>query len=302
MSEEQANQVQLTAGEQLRHTREQKNLSVTDVASQLNLEARIIEAIEANDFESLPAATYARGYLRSYAKILNIDADVILAAYNNEAPDPPEIIPEVKHSSQTSSSDKPVRAFTYLVSLTLVILLAAWLYSNYLIDPDTARAQSSAEEQDDEVQVSALSYEVPIVQHSDQPFYRVIEIDEAEAVEIDTGASGIMENDTGADETANSEAETDDEDYPRTVSSDLEGPDSLVLRLNADSWIEIFDALGNKVFLNLGREGQVLNLRGTAPFSLILGFAEGVEVEINGAAFDTAPFTEGSIARFTLDR
>ena len=301
MSEESSKQVQLTAGEQLRHTREQKNLSLADVASQLNLEARIIEAIEANDFESLPAATYARGYLRSYAKILNMDAEVILAAYNNEAPDPPEIIPEVKHSSQTSSSDKPVKAFTYLVSLTLVILLSAWLYSNYLIDPAGKQVQGHVEE-NNEVAVSALSYEVPIVQHSDQPFYRVVEIDEAESIENVTTSTETIINEEANDETSNSESVPDDEDYPRTLSSELDGPDSLVLRLSADSWIEIFDALGNKVFLNLGREGQQLNLRGTAPFSVVLGFAEGVSVEINGSAFDTAPFTEGSIARFTLDR
>ena len=301
MSEESSKQVQLTAGEQLRHTREQKNLSLADVASQLNLEARIIEAIEANDFESLPAATYARGYLRSYAKILNMDAEVILAAYNNEAPDPPEIIPEVKHSSQTSSSDKPVKAFTYLVSLTLVILLAAWLYSNYLIDPAGKQVQGNVEE-NNEVVVSALSYEVPIVQHSDQPFYRVVEIDEAESIENVTTSTETIINEEANDETSNSETVPDDEDYPRTLSSELDGPDSLVLRLSADSWIEIFDALGNNVFLNLGREGQQLNLRGTAPCSVVLGFAEGVSVEINGSAFDTAPFTEGSIARFTLDR
>ena len=301
MSEESSKQVQLTAGEQLRHTREQKNLSLADVASQLNLEARIIEAIEANDFESLPAATYARGYLRSYAKILNMDAEVMLAAYNNEAPDPPEIIPEVKHSSQTSSSDKPVKAFTYLVSLTLVILLSAWLYSNYLIDPAGKQVQGHVEE-NNEVAVSALSYEVPIVQHSDQPFYRVVEIDEAESIENVTTSTETIINEEANDETSNSESVPDDEDYPRTLSSELDGPDSLVLRLSADSWIEIFDALGNKVFLNLGREGQQLNLRGTAPFSVVLGFAEGVSVEINGSAFDTAPFTEGSIARFTLDR
>ena len=301
MSEESSKQVQLTAGEQLRHTREQKNLSLADVASQLNLEARIIEAIEANDFESLPAATYARGYLRSYAKILNMDAEVILAAYNNEAPDPPEIIPEVKHSSQTSSSDKPVKAFTYLVSLTLVILLAAWLYSNYLIDPAGKQVQGNVEE-NNEVVVSALSYEVPIVQHSDQPFYRVVEIDEAESIENVTTSTETIIDEEANDETSNSETVPDDEDYPRTLSSELDGPDSLVLRLSADSWIEIFDALGNNVFLNLGREGQQLNLRGTAPCSVVLGFAEGVSVEINGSAFDTAPFTEGSIARFTLDR
>ncbi len=62
------------------------------------------------------------------------------------------------------------------------------------------------------------------------------------------------------------------------------------------------DTLENKVFVDLGREGQILNLRGTAPFTILLGFAEGVSIEFNGETFDAEPFTSGSIARFSLDR
>ncbi len=297
MSDENEKQIQLTAGEQLRHTREQKNLSIADIASRLNLDTRVIEAIENNNFELLPAATYARGYLRSYAKLLDIDAELVLSAYNDEAPAPPEIIPEVKHSSQTSSSDKPVRAITYLVSLSLVILLAAWLYSKFVIDADSSAATVTAVEEKD-VPISALSYDVPQVEHSSQPFYRSIEIIE-EAEPIDTQPETLSESSEAAEITEPGDA-TEAEEYPLKVSSENDGPDSLVLRLTSDSWIEIYDALNNRIFVNMGRQGQVLDLKGTAPFSVLLGYAEGVSVEINGNSFDAAPFTKGSIARFSL--
>ncbi|NKB35924.1 MAG: DUF4115 domain-containing protein [Gammaproteobacteria bacterium] len=296
MSDESEKQVQLTAGEQLRHTREQKNLSVQDIASRLNLDTRIIEAIEDNNFELLPAATYARGYLRSYAKLLDIDAELILSAYNNEAPAPPEIIPEVKHSSQTSSSDKPVRAITYLISLSLVILLAAWLYSKFVIDADTTMKTDTIAEQSD-VPVSALSYDIPVVEHSSQPFFRSIEVVE------ETGSTAIQ-SELGAENNTVPEPEEsgddDNEEYPLKITSEIDGPDLLVLRLTTDSWIEIYDSLDNRIFVNMGRQGQVLDLKGTAPFSVLLGYAEGVSVEINGKPFDSAPFTKGSIARFSL--
>lgn len=312
MSEEEQQVTVVPAGEQLKHLREQKNLSVQDIANRLNLKAQIIEAIERDEYDSLAGAIYVRGYLRSYAKLLDADTDAILAAYNNSVPEePPEIIPEVKHSSQTSSSDKPVRAFTYLVTLCLAILLIAWWYSQNLVEPvDTADLPTS----EDSEAPPGLPYEIPVVVHSKEPFYSEPEEEEivaeeampgegpsVEEAELNPGMDTSVPNSSDAPEPAAGESGDSPDDYPLVVSSDSEGPDSLVLTLHADSWIEVYDSNEDRVFVNLGREGQVISLRGTAPFRVILGFAEGVNVEFNGEAFDPAPYTNDSIARFSLD-
>lgn len=284
-------EMRISAGEQLKHLREQKNLSVKDVATRLNLETRIIDAIEENNFEVLPAATYARGYLRSYAKVLDADPESIIASYNPAAADPPEIIPEVKHTTQTSSSDKPVQAFTYLITLTLVILLIAWLQSNNVLDKMSVNSESDSE---GSLPQSNLSYEIPVIEHPSLPVYRnpdaMLETSQ-ESSEI----LGVL--DMGIDDTS-IDAET--ETGSNIVTSDNQGPDALILKIISDSWVEIFDSRGNKVFVNLAEKDQVLNLRGHAPFTLVLGFAEGVLVEFKGETIDTAPFTKGSIARFKL--
>ena len=295
MSGEEEKVAQVSAGEQLRHLREQKNLSAQDVANRLNLDTRIIESIESDNFDSLPAATYVRGYLRSYAKILNADADAILAAYNNDAPDAPEIIPEVKHSSQTSSSDKPVKAVTYLISLSLFILLVAWWYNQQLNKPVDSSTDTVVEEE--VLPPPGLSYDIPVIVHSPSPYYSAVPAEAEDIAESSMAEESVETSNAG--ETTAEENEADD--YPLSVSSESEGPDSLVLTLSADSWIEVHDAFGEKVFLNIGREGQVLSLRGTAPFNVLLGFSEGVSVEFNGEKFDASPYTKGSIARFNLD-
>ncbi len=295
MAGEEEKVAQVSAGEQLRHLREQKNLSAQDIANRLNLEARIIESIESDNFDSLPAATYVRGYLRSYAKILDADADAILAAYNNEAPDAPEIIPEVKHSTQTSSSDKPVKAVTYLISLSLFILLVAWWYNQQLNKPVESSTDTVVEEE--ALPPPGLAYDIPVIVHSPSPYYSAVPADTEDA------PASLEENETaeaGGDSEAAADEDAED-DYPLSVSSESEGPDSLVLTLSADSWIEVHDAFGERVFLGIAREGQVLSLRGTAPFNVLLGFSEGVAVEFNGEGFDAAPYTKGSIARFNLD-
>ena len=284
---------QISAGEQLRHLREQQNISITDIATQLNLDPRIIEAIEKNDIESMPAVTYTRGYIRSYAKILKADAEAIVAVYNNNAPDAPEIIPEVKHPTQTSNSDKPVRAFTYLITLSLVILLITWLYNNYIVDNSNGN---------DSEQSTGLSYEYEIVEHPDTPYFPIREhLVEIPAETEDSSESELISPEEEPTlEEALIEKSTSTRNYQLRPGSH-EGPDRLVLRLSADSWIQIRDSFDNKIFTNLAIKDQTLELSGTAPFSVILGYAEGVSVELNGNSFDTAPFTKKSIARFQLD-
>jgi cytoskeleton protein RodZ len=62
-------------GNILREAREKLGLSVADVAGQIKFAPRQIEALEAEDFKRLPEAAFLRGFVRSYAKILHLDAE-----------------------------------------------------------------------------------------------------------------------------------------------------------------------------------------------------------------------------------
>ena len=81
---------------------------------------------------------------------------------------------------------------------------------------------------------------------------------------------------------------------------DINGPDSIHMKLTADSWIEIFDRDGNKLFLGLARSGKEISINGKAPFKVKLGFAQGVSLEFNGQPFDPAPYSRSGVAHFTL--
>ena len=72
-----------TLGTLLREAREQLGLSVADVANQIKFAPRQIEAIEAGDYEQLPEDAFLRGFIRSYAKILQLDAQKLLEALPN---------------------------------------------------------------------------------------------------------------------------------------------------------------------------------------------------------------------------
>ncbi|MCM2321368.1 MAG: helix-turn-helix domain-containing protein [Pseudomonas sp.] len=70
-------------GETLRLAREEKGWQVAEVASQLNLAAHSLIQLEAGQFERLPGHTFARGYVRAYAKLLGLDQAALVAQYDH---------------------------------------------------------------------------------------------------------------------------------------------------------------------------------------------------------------------------
>lgn len=77
-------------GRMLRRAREAKNLTVAAIATQMNLDLRTIEALERDDHASLPAPIFVRGYLRGYARLVDLREAEVLEAYQAQAPREPE--------------------------------------------------------------------------------------------------------------------------------------------------------------------------------------------------------------------
>ena len=69
-------------GEILREERELRALSVQQVADELNLTMHFIRALEADQYEKLPGDVFARGYLRSYAALLQLDPESLSRSFN----------------------------------------------------------------------------------------------------------------------------------------------------------------------------------------------------------------------------
>lgn len=71
-------------GELLKAERIKKNLTVAEVANTLKLSSKIITSIESGDIDELPAKTFIRGFVKSYANLLKLDADLILRQFQEE--------------------------------------------------------------------------------------------------------------------------------------------------------------------------------------------------------------------------
>ena len=93
----------LTTGQQLRQAREERGLSVAQVAKATHIRPHYIEALEADNFTFLPSMTHGRGFVRAYARYLNINPAPMLDAMGGPPTTPITAAPEPKTPGLTGS-------------------------------------------------------------------------------------------------------------------------------------------------------------------------------------------------------
>ena len=73
-----------TVGDLLKNQREKQRLSIKEIATQTRIRPKYLEAIELNDFAALPAATFVKAYIKSYARVLKLETQPLLAVLRRD--------------------------------------------------------------------------------------------------------------------------------------------------------------------------------------------------------------------------
>jgi len=289
MTEEQSENADIAGcGRQLRRTREKLGLSVDDVAEELRLSGFQIQALEDDDWSQLPGTTYARGYLRSYARLLGLDADQLLTGASTQEIEISRKEPEIdvpKAPEPETGEDKapepeagaagaggPARSRTWLLVAIVVVAVGYWQYrEGGLPLPDLANGGGSAQHAGDGASAPAG------------------EADE----EADHGPVAAPEPAPGTTAAAEEFPDVDAPAMPTT-------PDKAVFQFNQRSWIEVRDASGERLLYRDYPAGRRVEVEGRPPFQIYLGNAPAVQVEYMGDVIDPDTGSERMYARFTL--
>ena len=310
MTEQQNTGEPTTLGAYLKRLRNEKNISVAEVAAKMYLQPQVIEALEQDDHENLPGQLYIYGYLQHYAKILDAPADQILSMYKKDTSDPREqgTAAPTHRKPDTKEPKKWLYAIIYLALFILVLLSFALWRSKYaqepveatgsmdppvtvVEDPDTPPGQARSTETEGTEQ-ETYAADIPVRETAQEPETTPEPVDESQTTQTQQPETPVT--------TTESEPGTVPTYEEETITAGI-GPDTVKLVLSIDCWIEIFDAGNEKVFYDLARVGQTLVLSGTAPFSVLLGNADAATVEFNNTPFDITPHVTGiGIARFVL--
>ncbi|MGY8820293.1 MAG: RodZ domain-containing protein [Pseudomonadales bacterium] len=310
-------------GETLRAAREDKHWSLSSVAKQLNLSERSLTQIEAGDFSQLPGHTFARGYVRAYAKLLGLDQNRLVQQFDQHTGTDAtgSSVNSLGHIDQpVRLSRSMVRFFTFI--LTLVIGVGAFLWWQ----DRSARTESgpsvSALERI-EVEAADGTTEIHLLDRAEEPVEPVIEEpiipipsetgDEAQVAStetlqsdaqpaVETAAEMPMQQDeTAPSSEAPAAAEADATPAQvAEVEAVAPGEGRLTLDYTADCWTRVTDANGEVLYSGLAKAGSSRTLVGETPLDLHLGFASGVQVSFNGEAVSLSGKTRGETARLKL--
>ncbi len=261
-------------GQELAAAREARGLALADVAQQLKFAPRQLEALEQERFAALPGGTFARGMLRSYARLLKLDPEPLIGriAGRFAAPDADQLA--ARYHQPVPFYDGGRRStFVYLgLSAGVLVLVAAVAYEWHQERSAAAAAKAKP---------AALAKAAAAPREAKRP-----------AVPVQPAAAPVTLEKTAVPENAVP---------PKAATPARSGSHRIAVRLESEAWLEIKDGADRLLVSSLNPGGTERVVQGSRPpYTLVIGNASQVRVVYNDRPVDLQPHTKADVARFTL--
>lgn len=280
---EQPQLIPISPGESLRQRRIRKKLTTAAISQSLRIDEPVVVSIESDELGHL-APIYRRGYIQAYARHLGFKAaeiEQMLAVTDDQEPELHTVFPE---ASRPDQSDRWIKAAGYVLASLLVGTLA-WQFSH--------EAMRLSGESSEVAEMGSGTSGLMTPEPADNNSRHVnASIASLETLKRPTARGAAAEQAWAAlDEVRNRSA------------NDNSGNESvLLLSASGDSWVEITDARGRQLELDLVRGGSSKEYRGEAPFSIQFGRASAISLVLDGREVDLGPHTEGDVTQMLLDK
>ena len=309
-------------GARLRAARLESGLELGRVAAQLHLQPPQVEALERDDYDGFAARVFVRGYVRNYARLVNLSADSMLAMFDAVYPDPErtrQLRRVGSHKPQVGSGHGAVRMVSWALLLGILALFLVW-WAGYLeLNGSNGDTDSSTPAITDSTAPPSLP-DLPLDESTGQlPLPAAstpLEQDAQDAVAPVATESGVPMTELSPPVDAESAPSADTAEraaQPVPVSeplllqvepqaqSPLSGQPEVVLSLSGPCWVQIRDSSNSFKLIGEFKAGTRRVLAGTPPYRILLGNAAVAELTVDGQVVDLAPYTRGQVARFSLD-
>ncbi len=278
-------------GETFRVAREKLGMDIGDAAEKLRLSRRQLAALESDDLASLPSPTFIRGFIRNYARLLQLDPEPLLEAYRVVAPESAGNV-----SITLPSEEIPILAgdrktwLPYLLASLIVGVAGGgwWAYMDWRdrmpVEAEVA-VKKEAPKPTAPAPVPEPSLPVETLPMPSEPQQLPAAIGETPAVPANVAAPVSVA--TSA--------------VPAVPEASAAGTAHIGLKFTQQSWVRVFDRDGKEILQKNGLAGSEQAVDGAPPFKLEIGNAAGVQLSYKGQPVDLAPHTKANVARLTLE-
>ena len=324
--------VSKTVAELLKDARKALGLSQEDVAGTLYLDVKVIRAIEQRDYEKIPKQVYLKGYLRSIAKVVGLDGQEIVSLFEAESRSAcADLVIERATDGEVDNrfTGHVFKAGVLASGVLGLLLLLTWVFLPGNHDQTEVGADSLGQRQvNNPSQVlvdsgagSLVAIATP-VEHNAVQSAQVNEVVEPQTADQNNDEAGVPEmTEVYADAivvrglgipvperpeamallTKVITSERTELEEGRLLEMDAGGLDEIEIIFSGECWLEIIDGDRESVYSDLNRSGDVLRIRGIAPFELLFGDATVASLYYGGALIDlTSRTTRERTARIKL--
>ncbi len=257
----------ISVGATLRAARERAGLSLTDVAGHLKFAPRQIEALEADDFIHLPEMPFVRGFVRNYAKLLQIDAAPLLVALPDSPTKTVDALLVMKSKNVPFLGVYAARKYNIVwlaggLVVALVLAIFVWLSNG-----------------------TNAVFKTKVVEVS-LP---------ASAISVTQATTVVPQGDNVDSSAAQATPVVADAEPARLVTL-------VRMVFEEDAWVEVMDKDGAVLMAQLNLAGSERNVRGiNSPFTVKIGNASKVQLFYKGQQVDLTPHSRAGVARLTLE-
>jgi len=294
-------------GGRLKAERERKGFSAQKVADQLHLDAWVIEALESGDYARIGPSVYGKGHLKRYAGLLGLPADEIIGAYENRPASPAQAAqaPSLRmRAAETPDRAPPWATVAGVAVISVLVAAAAALWWQPWHARRTAATAGPAP-----APVTAEGLGAPKAAGADSADGGPADGHPAERGPAERGpADRTVGSGSSAEGTTPGGTRSVTAVAGGTVDAVAAGGTEPVpglgrarlrLSFSADSWVDVHDASGRRLFAGRGHANSVKTVAGAAPMRVYLGFASGVQLEVNNRVVAIGPqFVVGDVAHF----
>jgi len=284
----------ITAGQILRDARIALGISVQQVSDNINLKLSVINNIEKNVLDKDISQTFVRGYIRCYARYLNITEDDVLRAYDchHTKCEQQAELQSFSRRTKLEAHDNRLMLVSYgIVGFMLVVFLIWGLGGDdvdiVVPDPVAIETTESVASPETIAAVTVIEEEVPSLIAPEQS---IIEPAQPTVDVVDKSTPPVVV-----------------EQPAKTISvvtnipdNNVIAPQSLVLTFAGDCWVQIKDSNGKTLSTGVRKAGQTIQLQGLAPLSIKLGAPEQVTMSYASEPVDLSTFRQGRLAKFKL--
>lgn len=269
-------------GDRLAARRTELRWSIEEAASKLKLAPRQIAALEANDFASLPGMAIVRGFIRSYAKLLELDPAPLVEMISNEPnpafdpmvlrrPLPTVSFPGRHYSSGIRHRGNSARRMTGLAALVLIFLLILVFVGR---------------------QMGWLA---------ELPFFNAVGTEATAAVDEVVITEPVSEVANAAPASPKPNAVVASSVTPALVPNAVIDPlNALEIKLREDAWVEISNQNGVKLISRLMRAGTTEKFEIKDPVVLVIGNATGVDVRLRGQTLNLKAGARDNVTKLNI--